>query len=231
METLVIQNCLTEDLCLYEICLKDRGIRYRVHRAYLDGAFPPLDSFDAFIVGGTPISVYDAHRYDFMRKEMVYLEKVVKKGKPYLGICAGAQLLARLLGAEVCRNPVVEIGSYCVKLTPTGKTSRFFAGFPAAFPVFQWHGDTFTIPEGGKLLVKGTSCKNQAFSYGNSLGVQFHLELTSEAVNRWAVQYKDELKCAGKMKKEIVNDCRANERKMAALAGKLIDNFFNRAQL
>jgi len=231
METLVIQNCLTEDIGLYETCLKDRGIRYYVHHAYLDVAFPPFDRFDAFIVGGTPISIYDAHRHDFMRKEMAYLRKVVKKSKPYLGICAGGQLLAKLLGAEVCKNPIVEIGSYGVKLTLAGKRSRFFAGFPEAFPVFQWHADTFSLPEGGKLQVEGTDCKNQAFSCGVSLGVQFHLEVTSEAANRWADQYKDELERIGKTKKEIVNECRINEKQMSELAGKLIDNFFSRARL
>lgn len=231
METLVIQNCLTEDIGLYEACLKDRGIRYHIHHAYLDGAFPPSDSFEAFIVGGTPISIYNAHRHDFMRKEVAYLKKVVKMGKPYLGICAGGQLLAKLLDADVCKNPIAEIGSYNVKLTSAGKRSRFFAGFPEAFPVFQWHADTFTLPEGGKLLVEGTDCKNQAFSCGVSLGVQFHLEVTSGAVSRWADQYKDELERIGKTKKEIVNECRIKEKEMATLAGKLIDNFFSQARL
>lgn len=231
METLVVQNCLTEDIGLYETCLKDRGISYRVHHAYLDEAFPPFDRFDAFIVGGTPISICDAHRHDFIRNEVAYLKKVVNKGKPYLGICAGGQLLAKLLGAEVRRNPVVEIGSYSAKLTTAGKRSGFFAGFPETFPVFQWHADTFTIPKGGKLLVEGIDCKNQAFSHGASLGMQFHLEVTSHDVNRWADQYKDELESIGKTKQEILNECRINEKQMSELAGKLIDNFFSRARL
>jgi GMP synthase-like glutamine amidotransferase len=229
MQALVVQNCATEDIGLYETCLREHGVNYHIHHAYVGKAFPSADQFDVFIVGGTPISVYDAHRHDFFRREMVYLREVVKNGNPYLGICGGAQLLAKLLGAEVRRNPVMEIGSYDVRLTAAGKKSAFFAGFPDMFSVFQWHGDTFDIPAEAKLLVRGPNCRNQAFSCRNSLGLQFHLEVAAKAAGRWADQYRDELKRFGKTKEQIVNECKVNEEQMRNLAGMLIKNFFSNA--
>ena len=162
---------------------------------------------------------------------MAYLGKAVKNEKPYFGICGGAQLLAKLSGAEVRKNPVMEIGSYGVRLTAAGKKSGFFAGFPDTFSVFQWHGDTFDIPAGAKLLVRGTDCKNQAFSYGNCLGLQFHLEVTSQAAGKWADQHKNELERTRKTKKQIVNECKIGEGQMRNLACKLIKSFFSRALL
>jgi len=229
VEALVIQNCLTEDIGLYVTCLQDCGISYYVHRAYAGKAFPSADQFDAFIVGGTPVSIYDASGHDFLRREIVYLKEVVKRERPYLGICAGAQLLAKLVGAEVSRNSVMEIGSYVVRLAAAGKKSEFFRGFPEVFPVFQWHGDTFDIPVGAKLLVTGADCKNQAFSYGNSLGLQFHLEVTSQAASSWADEYRDELERVGKTKEQIVNECEVNGEQMRDLARKLIRNFLNKS--
>jgi GMP synthase (glutamine-hydrolysing) len=231
MEALVVQNCTTEDIGLYEKCLQDYGVRYQVYHAYAGKAFPSADRFDAFIVGGTPVPIYDADRHNFLKREMAYLGKVVEKEKPYLGTCGGAQLLARLLGAEVRKNPVMEIGCYGVRLTAAGKKSKFLSGFSDTFSVFQWHGDTFDIPAGARLLVRGTDCKNQAFSYGNCLGLLFHLELTSKDIGRWADEYRDELERFGKTKKQIVNECRINEEQMGKLAGKLIKSFFNRAKL
>lgn len=231
MKALIIQNCPTEDIGLYETCLQDYNIKYQVYHAYVGTAFPSADRFDAFIVGGTPIPISDAHRYDFLRREMEYLEEPVKNEKPHLGICGGAQLLAKLLGAEVRKNPVMEIGSYRVSLTGAGKKSKFFSCFPGTFSVFQWHGDTFDVPIGGRLLVEGTDCKNQAFSYGNSLGLLFHLEVNSQDAGRWADDYRDELKRFGKTKKRIMDECKVNEKQMRKLSGRLIKNFFSRTNI
>ena len=108
-----------------------------------------------------------------MTEENRYLEKILKIDKPFLGICGGGQLLAKLLGAQVKRNPAMEIGCHKVKLTPAGKQSRFFKDFPDEFPVFQWHGDTFDLPAVDKLLVLGRNCKNQVFAHKKSRVLQF----------------------------------------------------------
>lgn len=228
MKVLVIQNCKTEGMGLYEEYLKEKRIDYSVFPAYTGKRFPPIKQFDAFIVGGTPISAYEIHKYRFLKNEWRYLKEVIRLNKPYLGICFGGQFLARLLGAKVRRNPVMEIGGYEVKLTPDGKKNRFFKGFPSRFPVFHWHGDTFDIPKGAKLLVQGIDCKNQAFSYKNTLALQFHLEVTSKEAGIWADKYRKELKRVNKTKEQVVKESRTREKKMKKLAFLLLDNFLER---
>lgn len=230
MKTLVIQNCSTEDIGLYEKCLQDSCIEYYIHHAYTGEGFPPANCFDAVIVGGTPISVYDVQKHDFLRKEMAYLDAFVKTDKPYLGICGGGQLLAKLLGAQVRKNSVMEIGGYDIKLTSLGKKHKFFEGFPDYFPVFQWHGDTFDVPKGGKLLAKGKDCKNQAFAYKKSLALQFHLEVDPVNARKWADEYKDELKLVNKTKTQVVKECKLAEKQMKELAYLLVRNFYTVAR-
>jgi len=227
MKALIIQNCPAEDIGLYEIRFQDKGVECCVHHAYGGKKIPSADPFDIFIVGGTPISIYDADKHDFLIEEIRYLEKILKTDKPILGICGGGQLLAKLLGAQVKKNPAMEIGGYKVKLTLAGRQSRFFKDFPEEFPVFQWHGDTFDLPAGHKLLVLGENCKNQAFAHKKSLALQFHLEMTYHAVDKWVEQYRDELQRIDKTGTQVVNEFRIIEEQTQKLAYLLIDNFLS----
>lgn len=225
IKVLAIQNCETEGIGLYEQYLIDRKIKYDVSHAYANRKFSPLEKYDVFIVGGTPISACEIHKHNFLKKEWRYLKKVIKLNKPYFGICFGGQILARLLGAKVRRDKVMEIGGYDVKLTCDGKKSRFFKDFPAEFPVFHWHGDTFDVPKDAKLLVEGQDCKNQSFSYRNALALQFHLEITSKDAEEWARKYANEMIRVNKTRNQIVDECRVREKTMRKLAYKLLDNF------
>jgi GMP synthase (glutamine-hydrolysing) len=226
MKVLFLQNCETEEMGIYEEYLKEHGIDYEIFPAYLGKRFPAIKNFSAIIVGGTAISVYHLHKYPFLQKEWKYLQKVIELNKPYLGICFGGQLLARLLGAEVNRSPRIEIGGYEVILTSAGQKNKFFQEFPRSFQVFHWHNDTFEIPRGAKLLVEGKECKNQAFSYKQGLALQFHLEVTAREAEKWAIKYKNELKIVGKTKTRVVNECRRSEKVMKRMAYLLLDNFF-----
>jgi len=226
MRFLVIQNCAAEGFGLYEQYLVDQRIEYEVFHAYLGDRFPHLHQFDGFFVGGTPISAYEVSKHHFLRREWRYLKRIVKSNKPYLGICFGGQLLAELLGAEVRKNPCMEIGIYEVKLTSRGKKDPLFDGFPDRFPVFHWHGDTFDIPTGAGLLVEGEECRNQAFRYERAVALQFHLEVTAQDASRWADAYGDELHQAHKEKGAIIAECKTREPEMKVLAYRLLDNFF-----
>src|SRR5204863_2879167 len=106
-----------------------------------------------------------------------------------LGVCLGAQLLAKAVGAEVYRHRQKEIGWYGIELTPEALDDPLFAGLPSTQTVFQWHGDTFDLPEGAVLLAKGATCRHQAFRLGRAAyGVQFHPEMTLEMVGDWLDQ-------------------------------------------
>ena len=149
----------------------------------------------------------------------------MRKDIPVLGICFGGQLLARVLGADVFRNRVREIGQYRVKLTDAGRNDRLFAGLGPELDVFHWHADTFTIPHGATLLATGETCANQAFRKNNAVAVQFHIEPTVDEVPLWCDAYTDELAEEGLTKEDIVTAYRENAERMQALSYRLMQNF------
>ena len=229
MRVLLVQNCEVEGFGLYERHLRSRGIEHAVHRAYRGEAFPDLDGYDLFIASGTPLSANAVGEHGFLRDEWALLERVARSGRPFLGICFGAQLMARVLGAEVRRSPVREIGGAEVVLTPKGMESPLLMGFPTRFPVFEWHGDTFDVPHGAQLLARGAACPNQAFGRGNVLGLQFHLETTADEAADWADEYAEELAALGRSKEDVVRECREREGAMGPLAHRLMDNLLTSA--
>jgi GMP synthase-like glutamine amidotransferase len=222
---LAIQNCGTEGLGVFLDCLVERRVDCEVFLAYSEPAFFPSQDFCAVLVGGTPISVREIESHDFLKRERDYLVEALKKGRPLFGICFGGQIIAHALGAKVGRNPVMEIGGYEIELTAEGHSDPFFRGFPSAFPVFHWHGDTFDIPPGASLLAKGKDCPNQAFRYESSLGLQFHLEVRARDAARWAAAYPDEPPLVNKTAGQVIRECREREEAMGKLARRLMDNF------
>ncbi|MHC4974547.1 MAG: type 1 glutamine amidotransferase [Planctomycetota bacterium] len=225
MRVLVVQNCEPEGAGLYERFLRDRAVVHEVFHAYRETTFPSPDDYDACVIGGTPVAAYDVHRHAFLRAEWLFVEALLGAGKPCLGICFGGQLLARLLRARVYPHSAKEIGGGEVRLTPPGREDPVFAGFPEEFPVFQWHADTFDVPEGAALVAEGAACGNQAFRRGGAVALQFHLEVTAADVARWADAYRDELQQVGKTKDEVVAECEAREERMRPLAERLMANF------
>lgn len=225
MKILAIQNCETEGLGLYSTLLAERGASVHVVHAYKEPKFPDLVDFDGILVGGTPISAYTVDQHPFLRTECDFLLRVIETRIPCLGICFGAQVLAQLLGAKVRRNHRMEIGCYQVRVTEDGRNDTSRSGFPDSFPVFHWHGDTFELPAGARLLVEGDDCRNQMFRWNNVVGVQFHLEVKSDDAESWASKYADELQAFGKTKEQVVSECLAYEEEMGKIAKLLIDNF------
>jgi GMP synthase-like glutamine amidotransferase len=140
------------------------------------------------------MNVYEEDLYPFLREEDLFIKEAIQRGKHILGICLGSQLIAKALGAKVSKAPVKEIGWYDVSLTKIGSQDLLFSNLPKTFSVFQWHGDTFEIPKGGKLLATANSVPHQAFRYGdNTYGLQFHLEVTEEMIHEWMESYEEEL--------------------------------------
>lgn len=225
MRVLVVQNCALEGAGLYERFLRDRAIEHAVFHAYRGTTFPSPDAYDACLIGGTPVAAYHVHLHAFLREEWLFVEALLRAGKPCLGICFGGQLLARLLRARVYRHTRNEIGVGEVRLTPKGREDPVFWGFPKQFPVFQWHGDTFDIPPGAVHLAEGDGCGHQAFRLGSAVGLQFHLEVTGAEAARWADAYGDELRQAGGTRDGILAACLESEDRMRPLAERLMANF------
>ncbi len=164
--------------------LAARGLALTSVRLFAGEAIPSGD-FDLVVVMGGPMNVYEETRHPWLGPETAFLAQRLGAGRPVVGICLGAQLMAKALGARVVRSPREEIGWRRVALTPAGRRSPFLAGLPASFAVLQWHGDMFELPAGAELLATGADCPHQAFAHGPSLGLQFHLETTREMVEGW----------------------------------------------
>ena len=225
MKFLAVQNCEIEGFGIYQKALRDCGIDYHLVRSYRGETLPHLAGIDGILVGGTPISANAVDDHPFLTGVYRSLARAVESAIPCLGICAGAQILARILGAEVTRAPEKEIGVYRVRLTRAGREDRLLNRFPPEFPVFQWHQDTFAIPPGGRLLAEGRACKNQLFRRGLVVGSQFHLEVDPQEAAAWSEAYAAELEVFGKDRRQIVAECRAARLEMENLAGLLVKNF------
>ena len=139
----------------------------------------PSEHHGTVIFGG-PMSANDDHE-DYILKETQYVERLLQSNTPYLGICLGAQIMARVLGADVNLHPqgLMEIGYYVIEPTDAGR-----AYFDKHLHAYQWHKEGFDVPASCELLAKGDFFENQAFRYGrNAYAIQFHPEVT-EAMNR-----------------------------------------------
>jgi len=158
------------------------------------GGLPDFDPgrWSGLVVMGGPMNVDEVEKYPFLAEEVGWLERAVEAQLPVLGVCLGAQLLAKALGTRVYPNKIKEIGWYEVELLPAAEDDLLFGGIakPQAdatgkMTVFQWHGDAFELPDRAVRLALSEQCENQAFRYGMAYGLQFHLEVTAEIIESW----------------------------------------------
>lgn len=144
---------------------------------YQDQSLPSIHDIDALIVMGGPMGVHDEDEFPWLTLEKEFIESVLQRELPVLGVCLGAQLIADVLGAAVTKNVYEEIGWFPVKRTK-GLQDERVQNLPISFEALHWHGDTFEIPSGATNFIVSDGCANQAFVYGeNILGLQFHLEM------------------------------------------------------
>jgi GMP synthase (glutamine-hydrolysing) len=184
---LVFQHVAHELLGTLNPLLKDSGFRIRYVNFDRDpAARPSLDGYFGLVVLGGPMNVDEVDLYPFLAVEVELVAEALQRGMPVLGICLGAQILARALGADVRPHHSKEIGWYQINPTPAGADDPVFAGMSDTEHIFQWHGDTFDIPSGAVHLASSPDCENQAFRYGDTAyGFQFHLEVDRPMVDRW----------------------------------------------
>lgn len=151
-------------------------------------AIPSLDGFDLMVAMGGPMDVWQEDLLPWLVQEKGAIrEWVADRGKPYLGICLGHQLLADALGGEVGLMGAPEVGLTPVELTAEGAADPIFAGFPSRIETFQWHSaGVKRLPEGAVALATTAACPIQALRYGrHAYGFQYHVEITPKTVPEW----------------------------------------------
>ncbi len=152
-----------------------------------------LEHHAGAVIFGGPMSANDTD--DFIKQETDWIRVPLRENKPFLGVCLGAQMLARHLGGEVtpCPDESIEVGYYPLSLTDAG---RNLCEWPEH--VYQWHTEGFSIPDGATRLAGTERFPNQAMTYGPAAaGVQFHPEITYALVNRWTSHRPDRLATKG----------------------------------
>lgn len=194
MSVLILKNVSTEGPGTIEDFLREQGIPYRIVELEKE-AVPHPDEFDTLVMMGGPMSVNEEEIYPYIKRERELVKEFIAGGKRVFGVCLGAQIMAKALGAEVYVGPEKEIGWYEIELTEDGirdPLMKKLAVHPRAgdfwkrFRVFHWHGETFDVPSGAVRLAKSALYPNQAFRYSNNAyAFQFHIEVKKEMIYEW----------------------------------------------
>lgn len=182
---LVLQHIGCEPPAAYEDEILERGLA--LHRVELDrgGQVPDWRVCRAIVVMGGPMGAYDDALYPWLGPEKRLIAEAVRAGKPFWGVCLGAQLLAASLGASVAPGPAPEVGVLPVELTAAAAEDPVFAGAPPSFQAFHWHGDSYELPPGAVQLARSELYEQQAFVFARAYALQFHLEVTPALVAEW----------------------------------------------
>ena len=192
---LCVRHEASDTLGVAPEALEDAGVRPVVADAWTLGSWPDPREFAAVAVFGGSMNADDMDSHPYLRPERAFLRQALDEGVPVLGICLGAQVLARVLGVSVGRAPQRELGFRRIEFTEAGRQEPLLQPFnqdPEAGLTFQWHEDTFALPPGATLLATGQNGLVQAYRVGSALAVQFHPEVTADEVDAWLDEVGDD---------------------------------------
>ena len=193
MKLLVLQHIKPEHLGILANFFDADGIAYEYVRVYEGDSVPKhLQGYSGLIILGGPAGVYEEDEYPFLRLESGLIRDALHRRQPLLGICLGAQLIAKTAGARVYKGDCKEIGWYPIEQAENS-VDVIFNTLPKRIMVFQWHGDTFDIPRNAVRLAGSRLFPNQAFRLDRAYALQFHLEVTADMIRDWVKEYREEL--------------------------------------
>lgn len=222
---LVVQNAVCEHLGTLQAMFESDNFEINTLIPVSGHKLPSsIHDYNALVILGGPASVYGNHQY--LIDEQILMRDAMAKKIPTLGICLGSQLIARASGGNVYKGVRKEIGWYTVELTEHGMND-IFKGLERKINVFQWHGDTYDLPENAVILAKSDLYPVQAFRVGSAIGVQFHLEVSKDMVMEWMEQYSTELESANNYinKDDIIDGLDTNLETLNAYTSVLYRNF------
>ena len=230
-KALVLQHVAHEGLGTIYSELVSRRIRADYVRLYMGHEVPKeIDDYSCLIIMGGPMGANDEDKYPYITDELKLIEKALTMGMPVLGICLGSQLMARAAGATVYQGDTKEIGWYALSLTSEALNDPLFGTLPEELTVFQWHGDTFDVPEGATLLASSLRFPNQLLRIGkNGYAIQFHLEVMDVMVREWIDINKTELDALQEQidPRIIIRETKAHISPLKGYGEKVFSAFFN----
>jgi GMP synthase-like glutamine amidotransferase len=191
MRITILQHVAFETPGMIADWAKAQGYSLTTCLVYENASLPALETFDMLVVMGGSMSVGDEAKYPWLSFEKTLIQTAIEANKYILGVCLGAQLIASVLGAKVYPNHAKEIGWFPVTII---EDAFGLSNLNHSINVFHWHGDTFDLPQGSRLLMSSAACKNQAFLYQEKvLGLQFHLEMTEIGIKNIITHCKEEI--------------------------------------
>nr|MBI3613429.1 type 1 glutamine amidotransferase [Nitrospirota bacterium] len=181
----------------------------------------PPDPGDVLLVMGGPMSVNDPEQW--IAAELAFIRAAVESGAPVLGVCLGAQLLAKALGAHVAPGPGLEIGMTPIRVTDQGREDPVFGTLPDPFEVFQWHGEAFDLPDGAVPLAASSLFPLQAFRFGHqAYGVLFHLEMQRDGIEALCRECPEDVTKSGQDPSALLHRAEPHLPRLHAVADRLI---------
>jgi GMP synthase (glutamine-hydrolysing) len=164
---------------------------YSFTKIYESATYPSVDSFDALIIMGGPMGVYEEDLHDWIVPQTAFIKTAIDANKKVLGVCLGSQFIAKALGSKVYPHTLKEIGWWPVEKV---NDQAFIKTLPSTFTTFHWHGDTFDLPTGATHLFKSEGCLQQGFIYNDHvIALQFHMEVKEDLLNDMTDHEKGQL--------------------------------------
>lgn len=190
MRVAIVENTRITHHGQVGVALHEAAARIDLYKPWSGQPLPETADADALVVFGGEQSALDDHTHPYLPGLAGLMAEYTALDRPVLGICLGAQILARAFGAENLLGRAPEFGWCEVGLTADGAADPVLGALPAAFPIFQWHSDTFTLPPGAVHLAASPTARHQAFRIGRATyGSQFHFEANRAVVADWTREF------------------------------------------